>query len=149
MVSRIADMQPSSPHFPCSALKATPGPMSARAEATRRSTSTSVTRNPARLSASAQAAPEARLTSRSADQPPGLAAARVLEGRTAGARLDRLCLFAPFGDLFHLACNLRRIALFALQQRLGEDQIFLRAAMPVGEAHVGIAEHVDIPLAID
>src|SRR5262245_45920708 len=61
---------PSSPGRPCSMLSATSGLRPASTVATSGFTSTRDTRNPPRSSASAQALPERRLTSRSADQPP-------------------------------------------------------------------------------
>ena len=52
------------------------------------------------------------------DQLPGLVAGRVLEGRAAGAALDRLRRLARFGDLVHLGGDGGRIAGRALEQRL-------------------------------
>src|SRR5689334_13842212 len=84
MVSRIAAMQPSSPHFPCSPLNATSGLRSARTSPIFRFTSMGVTLKPARRSASLQASPLARLTSRSADQPPMRTATWVNLGSRSG-----------------------------------------------------------------
>src|SRR5690349_1936596 len=77
-------MQPSSPHLPCSALKATSGLRSERTCGILRFTSTGVTWKPARRSASEQASPVERLTSRSADQPPIRTATWVKRGSRSG-----------------------------------------------------------------
>jgi hypothetical protein len=80
------------------------------------------------------------------DQLPGLVAGRVLEGRAAGAALDRLRRLARLGDLVHLGGDGGRIAGPALEQRLGEDEIVRRAAMAVGVVHVGVARRGHSPL---
>ncbi len=74
------------------------------------------------------------------DQLPGLVAGRVLEGRAAGAALDRLRRLARLGDLVHLGGDRGRIARRALEQRLGEDDVLGRAAMAIGVVHVAIGE---------
>src|SRR5712672_572105 len=53
------------------------------------------------------------------DQLPGFVARRILEGRAAGAALDRLRGLARPGDLVHLGGDLLAIAGPALKQRLG------------------------------
>src|SRR5262249_27258867 len=83
------------------------------------------------------------------DELPRLMPGRVREGRAAGSRLDRLGRLAPLGDLFHRARDAGRIAGLALEERLGEDHIIIGAAMPVSKAHIGVAQHVDVPPAID
>ena len=83
------------------------------------------------------------------DELPGFVAGRILEGRAAGAALDRLRRLAPLGDLVHGARDLGRIAGLALKQRLGEDQILRRAAMAVGVVHVGIRQHVQRSPPVD
>src|SRR5688572_7794394 len=82
-------MDPSSPHFPCSALKATSGLNSCRISAMLRLTSTGVTLNCAASSARPQASPDLRLTSRSADQPPMGTATLVSLGTLIEALLRR------------------------------------------------------------
>src|SRR5215510_518862 len=72
-MSRISSMPcnvPSSPGRPCSRLSATSGLSARSVAAISRFTSTRLTRYPERSSASAQALPERKDTSRSADQPP-------------------------------------------------------------------------------
>src|SRR5690348_3665415 len=69
---------------------------------------------------------------RGIDQLPGFVAGRILEGRSTGAALDRLRRLARLGDLVHFGCNRRTVALPPLENRLGEDEILRRAAMPVG-----------------
>ena len=54
-----------------------------------------------------------------------------------------------FGDLVHLGGDDGRVAAFAAERGLREDVIVGHAAMPVGEAHVGVAEHMDAAGAID
>ena len=51
------------------------------------------------------------------DQLPGFVARRILEGRAAGAALDRLGGLAALGDLVHGGGNIGGIARPALQQR--------------------------------
>ena len=50
------------------------------------------------------------------DQLPGLLAGRVLEGRAAGAALDRLRRLARLGDLVHLGADGGAVAGLALEQ---------------------------------
>src|SRR5690606_37161216 len=83
------------------------------------------------------------------DQLPRLAARRVLEGRSAGAALDRLRRLARPGDLVHLGGDGVAVALRALKQRLREDHVVTDRTMAIAVAHVGIAEGAQVSLAID
>src|SRR5712691_11530435 len=83
------------------------------------------------------------------DELPGLAAGRVLEGRAAGAALDRLGRLARFGDLFHLGGDRAGIAGDALEQGRGEDDVLGGAAMAIAVMHVAVAEHAQAALPVD
>ena len=83
------------------------------------------------------------------DELPRLVAGRILEGRAAGAALDRLRRLARFGDLVHLRRDGGRIAGRALEQRLREDDVVGRAAMAIGVVHVGVGEDVEASLPVD
>src|SRR4029079_14759926 len=83
------------------------------------------------------------------DQLPGLLAGRILEGRAAGAALDRLHFLAIGGDAVHLGEDVRGLARVALEQRLGEDEILRRAAMAILVMKLSDGKHVDVTLAID
>src|SRR5690606_38663228 len=60
--------------------------------------------------------PEAAATRR-IDQPPGLVAGRVLEGRAAGLAPQRLGLLAGMRDAVHLRADLCRVARRAAEPR--------------------------------
>ena len=79
------------------------------------------------------------------DQLPGLVARRVLEGRAAGAALDRLGGLAAFRDLVHCRGNLGGIARTALEQRLREHEVLGRAAVAIRIFHVRVGKHVNGP----
>ena len=83
------------------------------------------------------------------DELPCLVTRRILEGRAAGAALDRLRRLARFGDFFHLRRDRGRIAGRALEQRLREDDVVRRAAMAIGVVHVGVGEDVQASLPVD
>src|SRR5262245_15189922 len=83
------------------------------------------------------------------DDLPGLVAGRVLEGRAAGAALDRLGGLARLGDLVHLGGDLLRIAGLALEQRGGEDHVVGRAAMAIAVMHVAVGKDVQAAGAVD
>src|SRR5829696_8774324 len=83
------------------------------------------------------------------DELPGLVAGGVLESRAAGLLLDGLGRLARLRDPLHLGLDRRLIARAALKQGLREDHICGRARMPIGEAHVGMAEDADVALAAD
>src|SRR5262245_66327575 len=74
---------------------------------------------------------------------------RVLEGRAAGAALDRLGRLARLGDFLHLRGDLGRIATRALEQRLREDDVVGCAAMAIAVVHVAIAEEAQSALLVD
>src|SRR5262245_726646 len=80
---------------------------------------------------------------------PGFVPRRVLEGRAAGAALDRLRLLAIGGDAVHLSENLRGLACLALEQSFGEDKVLGRAAMAILVVEVCHWKHVDLTFAVD
>ncbi len=53
------------------------------------------------------------------------------------------------GDLVHFGGDDRGIAAFASKQRLREDVIVRRAAMPIAVVQIGVAEHVNDATSID
>src|SRR5262249_61128509 len=73
----------------------------------------------------------------------------VLEGRAAGAALDRLGSLARLGDFLHLCGDLGRIAGRALEQRLREDDVGGCAAMAITLRHVAVAEDAQPALSVD
>src|SRR5215468_9154312 len=83
------------------------------------------------------------------DELPRFVTGRVLEGRAAGAALDRLGCLARFGDLLHLCGDRGRIAGRALEQRLREDDVVGRAAMTIAVVHVAVAEDAQPALSVD
>src|SRR6187401_742661 len=95
-----------------------------------------------------RAADDQSATAGSIDELPGLLPWRVLEGRAAGAALDRLGRLARLGDLVHFGGDGCTIARRALKCGLGEDEILRSAAMPVAVVHIGILERVDAALAV-
>src|SRR5262249_13570186 len=74
------------------------------------------------------------------DELPRFVTRRVLEGRAAGAALDRLGRFARLGDFLHLRGDLGRIAARALEQRLREMEAGGRAKMAIAVVLVAFAE---------
>src|SRR6266545_251878 len=83
------------------------------------------------------------------DDLPGLVAGRVLEGRAAGAALDRLGGLARLRDLVHLGGDLRRIAGLVLEHCRGEDDVVRHAAMAIAVMHVAVGEDAHAALAVD
>src|SRR5215472_14324709 len=83
------------------------------------------------------------------DELPRFVTGRVLEGRAAGAALDRLGCLARFGDLLHLCGDRGRITGRALEQRLREDDVVGRAAMTIAVVHVAVAEDAQPALSVD
>src|SRR5262249_59245777 len=83
------------------------------------------------------------------DELPRFMTRRVLEGRAAGAALDRLGRLARFGDFLHLCGDLGRIAGRALEQRLREDDVVGRAAVALAVVHVADAEDAQPALTVD
>src|SRR5215471_21800677 len=78
---------------------------------------------------------------RRVDELPGFVTGGILEGRAAGAALDRLGCLARFRDFVHLGGDLRRVAGGALEQCLREDDVVGRAAMAIAVLHIAIAEY--------
>src|SRR5205807_6806339 len=84
----------------------------------------------------------------SVDELPRLVTGRVLEGRAAGAALDRLGCLARFGDFVHFSGDLGYVAGRALEQRFREDNVVRRAAVAIAVVHVAVAEdaHATLPI---
>src|SRR5205809_402889 len=88
-------------------------------------------------------------TARCVDQLPGLLPRRILEGRAAGAALDRLRCLARLRDLIHLRGDCGRIAWPPAEVLLREDDLLRHAAMPIDEVHIGVAESSNVASSVD
>src|SRR5262249_52017844 len=86
---------------------------------------------------------------RRVDELPGFVTGGILEGRAAGAALDRLGCLARFRDFVHLGGDLRRVAGGALEQCLREDDVVGRAATAIAVLQIAIAEYAQAALPID
>src|SRR5690348_1615369 len=83
------------------------------------------------------------------DQLPSLVPGRILEGRAAGLRFNRLSRFALFHKRIHPATNGFGIARLAFQYGFDENHILRHAALAIDEGHVLRLQRHDVALAVD
>ena len=83
------------------------------------------------------------------DQLPGLAAGRIREGRAAGLLADRLGAFAMRLDRVHRGLDRRAVGRRALKTASVKMRSSGARRVAVGEAHLGVGEHMAAALPVD